>query len=477
MSKVQRTKIVGQEKIQFLFQRELDTKWKQLEGSYSNIKGKILFVLLLLINDISKSIAKSDDIDVENYLRLPILLLILDELLVRNWNIVDLPNPDDVQGYVDKVVKEFQIIGRIKNRAIESEAINEECIILENGKTLADIPFQSDIAFDDWIRRSPLDEDWIEYYHRESTIATKLTESFRTEFTKKYGITPRQLYAFEKSLSSLSRKRLEGEGMPFLHFSHDELLSVMNKAMSQVEPVDIEKAKEFLKELEYSPDRHWSRSPFLKVRYGSTFLYALLLPAIHSLEVLIGAWLEDVLKGSRTLGMRSKDYGRHFEEYVRELLRKHHPRLEVNKGRLRIKKSRYSKGWKSPGISRIEIDVVAQSDTHVYLFSCKAMDQSVGSKLLLTFFLREFKTFFGNIEWDLEKATEISDWTDCIRHLPKFIEDRGFTGKEFVPCLVTSDLRPLNLDSVQQWCLNMEVAYNLPEAKVIQAKTLKDFAF
>ena len=451
--------------------------WKQLESKYSNAKGELLFVLLLLINDLSKSIVKSGDIDVDDYLRLPTLLLILDELLVRNWNIIEQPNPDDTQRFVDIVVKEFQIIGKLRNRMIESEAIKEEYIVLEKVKTLADISPQSDIAFDDWIRRNPLDKDWIEYYDNKSTIAPKLTESFRIDFRKKYGITPKQLYVFEKSLSSIARKKLEGEGIPFLHFSPDELLSTMINAMSQVEPVDIERAKAFLKELEYSPDRQWARSPFLKVKHGRTFLYAQLLPAIHSLEVLSGAWLEEVLKGSRTLGMRNKDYGRHFEEYVREILGKHHPHLEVNKGSLRIRKSKYPKEWKCAGISRIEIDVVAQSDTHAYLISCKAMGQSLGSKLLLTFFLKDNKTFFGNIQWDLEKAAEISDWTECIRHLPEFLKDRKLAGKELVPLLVTADFRPLSLESVQHWCLNMELTYELPEAKVIQAKTLKDFPF
>lgn len=84
MSKGHATKIEGQKNIQSFLQRELDTKWKQLKRKHSNKKGKILFVLLLMFNDFSRAIAESDDFDADNYLRLPILYLILDEFLVRN---------------------------------------------------------------------------------------------------------------------------------------------------------------------------------------------------------------------------------------------------------------------------------------------------------------------------------------------------------------------------------------------------------
>ncbi|MGY5852369.1 MAG: hypothetical protein RTU92_02255 [Candidatus Thorarchaeota archaeon] len=476
MSRVDIIELIGQAEIQAAFQRDIDKKWKQLERKHSNKKEKLLFVLLLVINSISKEISKNDIFEVANYLRLPILLLMLDEFLVRKWDTIEIPKPDDEQRYTELILKEFQIIGRLKNRMIESEATQEKCIVLEKGMILVDVPLQSESAFRDWSTQyiSQLDEDWFEYYYEKSTKAVALTSSFRKEFSKKYGITPQQLYAFETALSRLVKRQLQGEGLPFIHFTPNELLSVMNKVMSQIDSIDKEKTKEFLKELEYTPDKHWARSPFLKVKYGRTMLYAHLIPAIYSLKVLSGAWLEHVLIDTRTLGMRSKDYGRQFEEYVRDLLRDF-DNLEVSKGSLRIRGKKYPELVDCTGRSNIEIDVVAQSNTHVYFISCKAMDQSVGSKLLLTFHLGDYKAFFGNIIWDLEKSAEISDWAKCIRHIPEFLEERGFTGKEIVPLLVTSDLRPLSLDSVQQWCRKMKLVESIPEAKVIQAKALNEF--
>lgn len=469
--------IHGQESIQAFFQKRIDKLWKQLDKRHSNSKGKILFALLLIINDISKSIYDGGEIEVDDYLRLPIQLLVFDELLARDWNQIEPPSPDEIQRYVDFVVKEFQEIGLLKNRMIASEAVMEEHISIKKGERVWETPFQSESAFDDWINRYSFDGDWIEYYHNKSMISPELTESFRMEFSKRYGITPQQLHRFEGALAKFARKELRGEGFPFLNFSHEDLLSMMQKSMAEVEPVDNDKVAAFLQELEYNPDRHWSRSPFLKVTYRNNALYALLLPAIHSLKLLSGAWLEAVLEGSRTIGRRNKDYGRHFEEYVRNLLRTHHPHLLVNRGSLRIRRNRFPEVANCVGTSEIEIDAVAQSDTHVYLLSCKAMDQSLGPKLLLSYFLWNYKTFFGSVEWDLEKAHEISDWADCIRKSPRVLEDRGFTEREIVPLLVTSDSRPLSLESIQKWCLDMELASTLPEAMIIQANALKDFTF
>ncbi len=158
--------------IQSLFQKELDSVWMQLERKYSKKKTLILPALLLIINDLSKSIGESDNESLTaDYLRLPILLYILDELLIRKWDSVEHPNPRHIQKYVDIVIREFQAIGRIRNRMIESKLLNEEQILLKNGTTLVDIPSQSDDAFDDWTRSNLLDEDWMEYYYRESSGA------------------------------------------------------------------------------------------------------------------------------------------------------------------------------------------------------------------------------------------------------------------------------------------------------------------
>lgn len=472
-------KIKGSSNIRNFLLNEMDTTWKRLEKNYSNIKGEILFTLLLMINYYSQRAVTDDGNWVpDDYLRIPILLLTLDEFLVRGWNIIKIVTPAENQKYANIILEEYQFIGVLKNRMIESEAFNEEVLVLNKGEKISDVPIQLESAFEDWtgaIRR--LDEDWMEYYHKETNISRKLTEVHRIEFSRKHGISPQQLYVFEKYLARQVQKDLSRDGIPFLHYNPADLLEKAYNVMNRVEPVDIVKVDAFLSELEYNHDRHWARSPFLKVQLNQSYLYALLLPSIYTTKVLSGAWLAATISGTKTEGMRNKDYGRHFEEYVREQLRKHYPELVVNNGNLRIKSTRFPEIQKCTNSSKIDIDVVAQSDTHVYLISCKAMDQNIGSKNLLTFFLSDYRTFYGSVEWDLMKAWEISDWVKCMSTSPSVLQDRRISGKTIVPLLVTPDQRPLGIESVKKWCVDMKIAYKLPEVKILRVSELKEYPF
>ncbi len=121
--------------------------------------------------------------------------------------------------------------------------------------------------------------------------------------------------------------------------------------------------------------------------------------------------------------------------------------------------------------------MVAQSDTHVYLISCKAKDQNLGPKQLLNFFLYEYRTFFGDIIWDLDKAGEIDEWTTCVAKSSTVMERFEFTGKKLVPMFVTPDARSLSLKSVRHWCIDERIAENIPETVIIRAGDLKDYMF
>ncbi len=111
------------------------------------------------------------------------------------------------------------------------------------------------------------------------------------------------------------------------------------------------------------------------------------------------------------------------------------------------------------------------------MISCKAMDQNIGSKNLLTFFLYDYRTFYGSVEWDLKKAWEIGDWAECISKSPSVLQDRRIRGKTIVPLLVTPDQRPLGLESVKKWCLDMKLAYKMPEVKILRVSELKEYSF
>ena len=473
--------IVGQEKIQLHFKREIDTRWKRLVRKYSNHKGRILFALFLMITELSHSITKeTNETDPKNYFRLPMFLLTLDELLIRGWNVLEQPKHDEIQTYVDKVIHEFIQVGYLRNRALESEAFNEEKIVLEYGTELHKLPIQTDEVFLEWASKRFLDEGWNNYYYEKSTIGLKLNETVRKEFLTRYGITIQQLVSFESALAKTAKNQRDGGGNLPLPFIPDKLVTLMIEIMSKVEPVEESVAKFILKELEYNPAKQWSSAPLVKVKIGQNTRYVPLLPSLFINGIISNTWLDHIsrgTRGSKSQGMINDDWGKQFEGYVRKILTDHHPNLIVNSGRMKIKKKRFPDIVDCTSNSRPEIDVVAQSEKCVFLISCKAMDHSIALDQLMSFFLKTNKSFSKAIDDDLENARDISRTTECIRQSSDFLKDRGFTDKKIVPLLVTPDQRPLGLASVRQWCLDMKLAYFLPEAKVIRANELKDYSF
>lgn len=433
-----------------------------------------------MITELSHSFEKDNVFDVKDYLRLPMFLLTLDEFLIRGWNILVQPRQDEVQTHVEKITSDFLPIGYLKNRALESEAFNEEKIIIEPGNKLHDVPSQSDEVFHDWVKNRQLDEDWMNYYYEKSTIWPQLNETIRNEFRFKYGITLQQLVVFEKALIKTAQQQSNAGGNLPLPFIPEKLVTLMVEIMSKVDTIEEGVAKSFIKELEYTPDRTWSRSPLVKVKIGQKTRYTPILPALFVKSIVSNAWLEHISRGTRkskSKGMLNEDWGKQFERYVRENLDQYHPDLIVDKGRMKIKRKKYPEIIDCTSNFIPEIDVIAQSSRCVYLISCKAMDHWIAFDNLSTFFLQNYKSFSKSIQADLENTGEISQIAECIEQSPKFLKDRGFSGKEIIPFLVCPVQRPLGLDSVRKWCLDNKLAYTLPKTKIIRANELKDYLF
>lgn len=480
MTDKKKHEIKGQQSIQSFFQNEVHKNWNMLEGKYSNKKGKILFALLLMMTDFSQSLKEGDEINPMSFLRVPIFLFTLDEMLLHGWNVLEQLFLSEVQSYVEIVEYEFLIIGQLRQRAIESRVIGEESLVKKKGMRSHEIPLLSETAFNDWAGNFLLDDEWHKYYYSKSERSEELRAELEHVFQNEFDITPRQLFEFEIALGKTARKQREMGGNLPLPYTPEKLFSEMCRIMRKFGVVEENAAKNFLNQLEYSEDRHWAQSPLVKVRIGRKIRYTPILPSLFIEGMISLAWLEYIKKkpcGSRLQGMINKDWGGLFEEYVREILRTHHKNLVVNPGCLRIRKKRFSDIIECTSNQRPEIDVIAQSESNVYLISCKAMDETIGSKLLMYFFQHDFVAFRKNIELDLKYAGQIEQITRCIRKSPDFLEDRALLGKKIIPLLVTSDVRPLSLESVRQWCLDMRLAYNLPNVRIIQAKNLKDFRF
>jgi len=466
-------KVTGQDNIVNLFKKELDSRWNILEKRHTSNMSKILFTLLLMINRFSQRIHDED-----NYLRVPILLHTLDEILHRGFDTISIVSDPEFKTYVELILQDFQYLGVLRERMELSIAYKEQALEYANTDLLYKIPMQLEEAFNDWCSRPFYDQDWDEYwntYLKESETEIELKKMFKSEFLKKHGITPMQLYGFDKYLQSEVRNNPDEQAIPFFQFTSENLYKRAQIIMEQEGPVNPLKLRSFLKKLEYNSERNWATSPLLRVQLNQSKLITVLLPSVFLGNVLSGAWLQKTLKGTRSEGKQNKIYGECFEEYVREIFREQG--LSVNSGNLRIKSRKFPEICKCTQSSKIDIDVVAQSDTHVYLISCKAKNQNLGPKQLLNFFLYEYRTFFGDIIWDLDKAGEIEGWTTCVAKSSTVMERFDFTGKKLVPMFVTPDARSLSLKSVRHWCIDERITEKIPETVIIRACDLKDYEF
>ena len=89
----------------------------------------------------------------------------------------------------------------------------------------------------------------------------------------------------------------------------------------------------------------------------------------------------------------------------------------------------------------------------------------------------QYDDFYRRVERDIEKTGEIADYADCVRQSTRYLESRGFEGKEIVPILVTSDLRPMSLESVREWSADIGIVNIIPNVQIIQAKKMDEFPF
>jgi hypothetical protein len=102
------------------------------------------------------------------------------------------------------------------------------------------------------------------------------------------------------------------------------------------------------------------------------------------------------------------------------------------------------------------------------------MDESLGNKLMFKFYFHDYTTFRKAIELDMRYAGDIETIAKCIRKSQAFLDDRGFSEKQITPLLVTSDVRPLSVESVRARCIELKLVHSVPEVKIIQAQDLKE---
>jgi len=473
------TAIEGGNRILKFVLKELEHKWKILRRKYSNVKGKILYALLFILNHKYKPRVSSERYGEDlNWFRS--MLRTLDVLLSREWNSIDLRmTQEEIDKYGTIVLSEFSNLGKLWDLYLECTAFKVERLVLEEGQSVFDAKMKIDSAFEDWLRTSLLDAEWFDYHDATSNRAKQLLKAINQELKKKHGVTLEFLNEFGKDIEKEIRIRLEPEEtrmVSLIGFREEHLLARLRSSDKNVD------VNALIDELEYKPDGSWIRTPFVRLKENSTqeIVYFPINSTFYPCNIFAGSWvyhIPKVVRKSSALGIMGDVWGVGFENYVRDKLHKCHPHLEIESGTTIITRSDFPDISDCVGKPKIEIDVIAHSEENVYLISCKALDQFYGPKMVRTLLSATFEEFEKNLREDIRMAGEIEGYAHCVRQSNKYLESMGYEGKEIVPILMTSDVRPLSLESVREWSVDVKIVNTLPDVQIIQAKKMDVFPF
>lgn len=476
--------IKGRHEVESYYQKRIDKEWKKLDLRYRKVRWKILTSLLYMINYVFRpKIHNQSEFAIsplsEDMLKFRLLLRILDELLIREWNLIDLYiTEEEILTFSEKITNEFTIMGQLRNGLVNSRIAKTQEIEVENDipTNLASEKLMN--AYREWWSSNQPHEGWIEFYYNTSRMAKDdIAKTLRSEFQARYGLTQEIFVGFEKAIITRideHLKNLLGKSIPFAHFGWNQLVAPL------IPHVGRKDAESWIKELLYSPDRNFARSPLVETIDNRTKVYVPIIAAFIPLDSFGQAWMYHLTKDTKKsslAGKMTRDWGDIFEKYVRNELEKTHPELTVDPTHSIISSQKFPDLKNCFGEihkNRIELDVIAYSEHSVYFISCKARDMYAGAELVKDIFFVSFEDFEEMVEQDIEDAGEIENYTRCLGNSPSYLRSRGFQDKKVIPLLVTADLRPLSLASVQKWLPSYR---RVPNVSIVQAKQLHNFDF
>ena len=274
----------------------------------------------------------------------------------------------------------------------------------------------------------------------------------------------------------IASMKKSGKDIPFFTFSKEYLIEVIGIQMG----VSTIKAKNTLRKLVYEQSRQRFLRPFVDVWQNGEKRYFVIPMDFIVPKTFTMAWIFQIARetvGSETGGAMTKHWGDMFEKYVRKLLRSYHPYLEVNTGRLKIHKKKFPNFSVCFGKNETDVDVIVQTESTVFFISCKSADCFQSEDMILSFFRGWYKKFLNAVEEDIRNLDTIQRAADCASKSKKLLMDRGFDGKKIIPLLVTSDVRPLSIVQVQDWCKENHLLIETPNVEIVLARDLKDYHF
>ena len=478
------TIIKGTKKVQEYYDRQLKRERKKLFKRHRKDKVSLFTALIWLINyEIRPKLVRDDGYThfllAEEMTLFRNFISILDEFLEWGANRTRDLDKEEMSRWAKILITRFFPLG-MKRLSLENAiACKTERIELSEGKFVDEFYKAFEEAHMDWYNKSNPDEEWIQYYYTQSKkfadiILKRLDEDLRAHCD----ITMEELAIFitgvVNSIKAHLRRipSLREKSVPFISFDGNELL----KALGPSAP--IERSKKWLDKLEYQSGRNINCSPFLKITVAELGCrYVPIVAVFFPFESFEGAWTYNATKAAKrstAFGTMGQDWGLIFENYVRERLAEVHPDLYVFPGSTKISPEDYPKikhCFDRIDRERIEIDVIAYSDSSVYVISCKAPDMMHGPEMFRSIYYVKHTDVIKEMEKNLEAAAEIGNYAECLSKCTAFLEEKNLVGRRIEPVLITSNLAPLANEKVRLW---FSQTRRIPDVKILQSNHLQD---
>ncbi len=479
--------IEGRDKILEYWQHQLNQKWTQIERRHGRkpVRRNILLTLLYMIN--YKHRPRMENVDSADYpigeelVQFRILLGILDELLRRGWNEIEsLEISRNVQTFEHKIWRDFQVLGHLRNMySVALVSKRKRMIIFANEEDRNAHMSELDMAFAEWERNYRSDEKWINYYYNESQSDERIRNLVKAEVEERFGFSQNLLIGFNVQMSNIVQRSLRlwkpGVERTIIALKHEQILDMLCQKYPYSPEIDTSTASIFLKEIEYTPDGSWARSPFIKLDMIKDTIYIPIHYFLYPTNTFASAWIDHIIDKSSAAGTIGKEWGAAFEKYVQTELDECH--LNVALCNAIIRPTIFpdiGNCLGEIGKPEIEIDVIAHTTKKLYLISCKSAGSYAGPDMLKNLAFLEFNDLETQADQDFDMAGEIESYAKCVKQSFMFLKSKGFEDLEVVPMLITATFRPLSLESVQNLYSDYRI---IPSVRIIQALRLSDVQF
>jgi len=251
-----------------------------------------------------------------------------------------------------------------------------------------------------------------------------------------------------------------------LYIKRKKLEKKFSKHMTQRD------TQEWLRLLEYRPERDLLKSPLIPVKVGGIKAYTLMTWVFTPSNHFWSAWTTDLLLEHPKLSVHGKwadQYGKTFQRYVDfKLVECKLPTTNLGSRKVSAKAYPEIKLWlnKLQRKEGFEVDRLVECGDVLFVVSCKARDYLYDRKVTKRDLFFPKEEFERRVEQNLQEMNTICIVANCIASCNKIRKELQLFANRFVPVLLTSMREPLSVSEVRSYYTKRR-GVKLPKAHIV----------